>query len=69
MQVELKEKDGRVDAELRDVFEVMKMSEEKKMGRVKRGCVFGKSVELWKRCDDGCVCRCVRCSGGCVRRV
>ena len=35
----LKEEDGSVDAELRDVFEVMKMSEEKKMGRVKRGCV------------------------------
>ena len=45
----MKEGDSSVDAELRDVFEVMKLSEEKKMGRVKRGCVFGKSVELWKR--------------------
>ena len=49
-QEKLKEKDGSRDAELRDVFEVMKMSEEKKMGRVKREVVcLRKSVELWKR--------------------
>ena len=36
-------------------LKVMKLSEEKKMGRVKRGYVFGKSIELWKRCGDGCV--------------
>ena len=39
MQKKLKENDCSVDAELRDVFEVMKMSEEKKMGRVKREVV------------------------------
>ena len=36
MQAKLEEEDCSVDAELRDVFEVMKMSEEKKMGRLER---------------------------------
>ena len=44
MQAKLKEGDICVDAELRDVFEVMKLSEEKEMGRVKRCCVF------WEEC-------------------
>ena len=39
VQAKLKERDGSVDAELRDVFEVMKLSEEKKMERVKRDSV------------------------------
>ena len=30
-------------------FEVMKMSEEKKMGRVKRCCVCFGSSDVWKR--------------------
>ena len=43
MQEKLKEGDCRIDAELRDVFEVMKQSEEKKIGRVERDCVcFGR---------------------------
>ena len=55
MQAKLKERDGSKDAELRDVFEVMKLSEEKKMGRLKRGCVCFGSVEMLKRYGDGCV--------------
>ena len=42
MQTKLEEGDGSRDTELREVFEVMKMIEEKKMGRLERGCVFWK---------------------------
>ena len=40
MQAKLKERDSSEDAELRDVFEVMKLIEEKKMGRLERDCVW-----------------------------
>ena len=55
MQAKLKERDCSGDAELRDVFEVMKLSEEKKMGRVKREVVCVLEVvscgrEKWRMC-------------------
>ena len=58
MQAKLEERDCSVDAELRDVLEVMKLSEKKKMGRVKRCCVcLGRVLscgkEEWQMCLAG----------------